>query len=100
MLAVGELADAIMSLSKVRIDGSMDFGRLEMYANALKTTENEVDDMFDEALDMLENEGRIEVEGNDYYDKEQSEAYHEADEDHEQERFDDAQSYWNSVWRS
>ena len=100
MLTVGELADAIMSLSKARIDGAMDFGRLEMYANALKTTENEVDDMFDEALEMLKKAGRIEVEGNDYYDKEQSEAYHEADEDHEQARLDEAQSYWHSVWSS
>ena len=100
MVTVGELAEAIMSLSQVRMDGRMDFGYTDMYSRALGCTEAEVDGRFEDALTLLVDDGRIEVEGNDYYDKEQSEAYHEADEDHEQARLDEAQSYWHSVWSS
>lgn len=100
MVTVGELAEAIMSLSQVRMDGRMDFGYTDMYSRALGCAEADVEGMFEDAVALLVDDGRIESDGYDYYDKEQAEAYHEADEDTEQARLDEAQSYWHSVWRS
>lgn len=100
MSITGELADAIMVLSKTANDGCMDFGYLEMYANAIRSTEGEVEDAFEDALELLERDGRIREVNGEYYDTEVADSYEDALEDAGQALTDEMQSYHFNVWRS
>jgi hypothetical protein len=99
---VGELADAIMCLAAVDGTGLMDFGSMDMYADALGTDYIDVDDTFDAALVLLEEEGKVTEVGDSYYKTEEMNEYlrvrAEEEADARQYEHDAFISYGQNIW--
>lgn len=98
-----EAAHAIESLAVVDDTGLIDFGSIEIYANVLRCTEDEADNLIDEGLEILVSEGKVISNAyGDYYmakdRKEWEEREREEIEDWENYQHDVMVSYHQNIW--
>ena len=94
-----ELARAILDTATIGRDGLIEFRPLDDYAAAIGLTVDETDELFDAALDALVESGTIIIVSGACHVTEQYLAYVESLEEHRQAVADEAQAYWDAVWR-
>lgn len=90
-------AGAIRALAVVDEEGLVHLGPLDMYARAMRVTEDEADELLDDALELLVSEGVYENISGSYYDREtlDENRRHEEEEEREQEQYHrDIETAW------
>ena len=92
-------AGAVRALAVVDRDGLVHLGPLDMYARAMRVTEDEADELLDYALELLEDDGTYQNISGSYYDSDKLEEAErlEREEEAEHERYErDVEAAWRA----